>query len=383
VFGRDELGQLAEAFNAMTRQLRVYRQSNLDQLLRAQRTAQATIDSFPDPVLVLDPTGRVELANPAAKQVLGVGPTIDRTAPAWQPPEPLRPILRDAVQARQEFSADSFDQAVTFRTAGEERAYFPQVRSIRDETGDTLGSAVVLHDVTRFRILDQFKSDLVANVSHELKTPLTSVRLAVHVLLEETVGPLTPKQTELLVDARDGAERLLGLIDQLLALARLQRPEGDDRRTVEDAAALLRRAADAIRPRAGDKHVELVVDPAVDLPRVQVDADRIAIALDNVLTNAVSYTPAGGKITLSAARTPDGRVELTVADTGVGIPPEYLPHVFERFLRIPGQSEPSSTGLGLAIAKEIAAAHGGDAMCESNVGKGTTVRLVLPPEDGP
>src|SRR5262249_49759216 len=144
---------------------------------------------------------------------------------------------------------------------GEERAYLPLVRSIRDAGGHTLGAAVVLHDVTRFRVLDQFKSDLVANVSHELKTPLTAVRLALHVLLEETIGPLTPKQTELLVDAGEGAERLLGMIDQLLSLARLQRPDGDERRTVEDPATLLRRAVDTARPRAEDKHVELVVDP--------------------------------------------------------------------------------------------------------------------------
>lgn len=384
VFGRDELGQLAEAFNAMTRQLRVYRQSNLDQLLRAQRTAQSTIDSFPDPVLVLDPFGRVELANTAARQVFGVSPHRPGIADLpWQPPELLRPILSDAIQSQREFTAESFDQAVTFRTAGEDRAYLPQVRPIRDADSGTRGAAIVLHDVTRFRILDQFKSDLVANVSHELKTPLTSIRLAVHVLLEETVGPLTSKQTELLVDAREGAERLLGQIDQLLAMAKFQRPEESDRRASEDPATLLRRAVDAARPRAEGKHVELIIVPATDLPPVRVDAERMAIALDNVLTNAVTYTPAGGRVTLSAARETDGRVELAIADTGVGIPPEYLPHMFERFFRIPGQSEPTGTGLGLAIAKEIAVAQGGDVTCDSTVGKGTTVRIVLPVAGSP
>src|SRR6202007_3049553 len=120
---------------------------------------------------------------------------------------------------------ESFDQAVTFRLAGEDRAYLPQVRPIRDPAGDTLGAAVVLADVTRFRVLDQFKTDLVATVSHELKTPLTSVRLAVHVLLEEAVAPLTPKQAELLIAARENSERLLAIIEQLLSLARLQRPQ--------------------------------------------------------------------------------------------------------------------------------------------------------------
>src|SRR5262249_20378066 len=146
----------------------------------------------------------------------------DAPPPPWQPPEPLRQPLTVALQEQRPFLTDSFDQAVTFRSQGEERAYLPQIRPIRDPYGYTLGAAVVLNDVTRFRLLDQLKSDLVATVSHELKTPLTSVRLALHLLLEETVGPLTAKQIDLLVDARENAERLLRMIEDLLALARLQ-----------------------------------------------------------------------------------------------------------------------------------------------------------------
>src|SRR5207245_6341327 len=140
------------------------------------------------------------------------------------------------------------------------------VRPIRDPDGNTLGAAVVLTDVTRFRLLDQLKTDLVATVSHELKTPLTGVRLAVYVLLEEAVGPLTPKQTELLLDARDNAERLLNLIEQLLALARLQRPGDRETFRPEDPIELLRRAADAVRSRAEDKHVALEVTRGEPVP---------------------------------------------------------------------------------------------------------------------
>jgi signal transduction histidine kinase len=378
VFGRDELGRLAVAFNAMTRELRKYRRSNLDRLMRAQRTAQATIDSFPDPVLVVDPAGRADLANPAGRALFGVGPTADGDpGQVWQPPEPLRRPLADALQVQRAYQPDQFDQAVSFRLGGEERTYLPQVRPIRDPEGNTLGAAVVLADVTRFRLLDQFKTDLVATVSHELKTPLTSVRLAVHVLLEEAVGPLTPKQTELLVDARDNAERLLVLIEQLLALARLQRTQ--DRAAVqpEDPAELLRRAADGVRPRAADKHVELEVVATEALPPVAVDPDRIGQALGNLLNNAITYTPTGGKVTLWATAG-DGRVVLSVADTGVGIPAEYLPHVFDRFFRIPGQSDETGTGLGLAIVKEIVTAHKGEVTCASEPGQGTTFRITLP-----
>jgi signal transduction histidine kinase len=198
------------------------------------------------------------------------------------------------------------------------------------------------------------------------------------VLLEETVGPLTPKQTELLVDARDSAERLLGLIEQLLALARLQRPGGADHKSRVDPKELLHKAADAVRGRADDHHVALEVQADAPVPWVEVDAERMELALGNLLDNAISYTPSGGQVMLSAGVSADGRVELTIRDTGIGIPAEYLPHVFERFFRVPGQSNPTGTGLGLAIVKEVVAAHGGEVTCESRPKEGTTFRLLLP-----
>lgn len=383
IFSRDELGQLAEAFNAMTRQLREYRRSNLNRMMRAQKTAQATIDSFPDPILVIEPQGKVELANPAAARLLGVAPSPDaESSPVWSPPESLRQPLQDALQLQRAHDSSSFDEAVTFRFGDEDRTYLPQLRPIRDADGDTLGAAVVLNDVTRFRLLDQFKSDLVATVSHELKTPLTSVRLAIHVLLEEAVGPLNPKQTELLLDARENSERLLSMIEQLLSLARLEQPRGQPVLQPEDPVSLLRHAADSVRPRAEDKHLELIIKDAEVLPPVSVDTEQIGVALGNLLENAVTYTPTGGTITLSATLATDGHVLLTIADSGVGIPREYLPHVFERFFRVPRPGGQTGTGLGLAIVKEIVTAHRGEVSCESDTGKGTVFRIILPPWTG-
>jgi signal transduction histidine kinase len=139
----------------------------------------------------------------------------------------------------------------------------------------------------------------------------------------------------------------------------------------------LRTAAATIRPRAEDKGVHVVVDVPTDLPPVAADASRIGTALRNLLDNALTYTNAGGKITLSAAVLPEG-VRLTVADTGIGIPEEYVSHVFEKFFRVPGQSRGGGTGLGLAIVQEIVAAHGGSIVCESEVGAGTSFHLTLP-----
>jgi signal transduction histidine kinase len=213
-------------------------------------------------------------------------------------------------------------------------------------------------------------------VSHELKTPLTSIRLAVHLLLEETIGPLTPKQLELVIDARDNAERLLAMINNLLDLARHERGAGLDL-VVTPPAALLRAVADVSRPRADDKGIELGINVAPGLPVVSVDSVRMGNALQNLVDNALAYTERGGRITLSATAT-DGVVTLAVSDTGIGIPEEHLPHVFDRFFRVPGQSRAGGTGLGLAIVREIVAAHGGTVSCDSRVGKGTEFRISLP-----
>jgi signal transduction histidine kinase len=379
---RDEIGDLAAAFNRMTAQLRDLRQTSAARLLRAQQASQAAIDTFPDPVLVIDPQGRVEMANPAATRVLGVVPGGEQPGPIWRPPDRLREPLAEAIRTQQPVLSQSFDRAVTYRTGDEERNFIPQVLPVRDPYGNTLGAAVVLNDVTRFRLLDEFKSDLVATASHELKTPLAGLRLAVHLLLEEAVGPLTPKQTELLVDARDNTERLVRIVDHLLALARLEHGREPLSVHPEDPVELLRAAAERVQPLAGGQRLTFNIEAGDDLPPVAVDAQRIGHALDNLLVNAATYTEPGGKITLSASRTPNGRVELAVRDTGVGIPPQYLPHVFDKFFRIPGQSRGQGTGLGLAIVREIVAAHGGVAACESEPGKGTTFRLELPPWDG-
>jgi signal transduction histidine kinase len=293
-------------------------------------------------------------------------------------PESLREPIALALRGQRDYLPESFDRAVLLPgQGGRDRALLPRILAIRDPYGNLLGAAVLLQDVTRLRLLDQVKSNLLATASHELKTPLTSIRLVVHLLLEEATGPLTPKQTELLLDARDNCERLLATVNNLLDLARLEQGRRQLDVRPEAPAALLESAAEGIRPRAQDKGVKVVVEAPEGLPPVAADAARLGNALSNLLDNALTYTDTGGRITLSAAASSDG-VVLSVSDTGIGIPPESLPHVFEKFFRVPGQSRGSGTGLGLAIVNEIVAAHGGAVHCESEPGAGTTFRITLP-----
>jgi NtrC-family two-component system sensor histidine kinase KinB len=376
----DELGELSQAFNTMARHLREFRQSQISKLLRAQRTSQATIDSFPDAILVLDAEGNVELANPAARSLLGVSPRVEGsgTSGIWTPPATLQQPLADALLGLKSYLPEGFDHILHVGANDSDRAVLPRILTIRDSEGALLGAAVLLQDVTGMQILDEMKSNLVATVSHELKTPLTGIRLVVHLLLEEMIGPLNPKQMELLLDARENCERLLRMVDSLLNLAHFEQGRRQLDFAPEAPRLLLQTAADTIQARAHDHGVEIVVDAEPGLPAIAADGTRFQTALNNLLDNALNHTDRGGRVTLRAEKGHGETIVLSVADTGRGIPAEALPHVFEKFFRVPGQSPASGTGLGLAIVKEIVLAHGGTIACESVLGAGTTFRIALP-----
>ncbi len=372
---RDELGELAGAFNAMARTIREFRQAGTERLLRAQKTAQATIDSFPDPVVVVDPTGVVERANPAARRLLGASPG-DGTVP-WVAPAALRPALAEVLGGRADYLPTSLEHAVALRDDGQERYFLPRVLAIGGGHDGLLGAALVLSDVTKFRLVDQLKSDMVSTVSHELKTPLTSIQMAIHLLLEELVGPLNSKQVELLMAAREDSDRLLTMVNDLLDLARIEQGRLRLELAPVPAGELATEALARFQSQARDVGVGLEVEVEPGLPEVLADRDRIGHVFDNLIGNALRHTGRGGVVRLTARR--DGEsARLDVEDSGEGIAPEYLPHLFEKFYRVPGTKPGGGVGLGLAIAREIVVAHGGGIEVAARPGGGTVFSITLP-----
>jgi signal transduction histidine kinase len=372
----DELGELSSAFNQMARTIREFRQAGTARLLRAQKTAQATIDSFPDPVVVVDPLGSVAQANPAARRLLGVVPAAEPALP-WYPPQPLRTPVNDVLGGRGDYLPVTLEQAIPLADGGQERYFLPRVVAIRADGGELIGAAVNLLDVTKFHLLDRLKSDMVSTVSHELKTPLTSVQMAVHLLLEEVVGPLTPKQVELLLAARQDAERILTMINDLLDLTRIEQGRVKLDLQPVHLGELVDEAVSRMRPRAEDAGLDLESDINGPDSVVMVDRDRIGHVFDNLIVNAIHHTPRGGSIRVAAGSEGDS-VRVDVRDTGKGIAREHLPRLFEKFYRIPDERPTGGAGLGLAIAREIVTAHGGRIDVASRPGKGTTFTFTLP-----
>ncbi len=374
---RDELGELAAAFNAMTRTIREFRQEGTARLVRARRTAQATIDSFPDPVVVVDPSGLVELANPAACRMLGLQTNSREPAP-WNPPESLEDVIADVLRGGADFMPNRIEASILVREGGQERHLLPRVLAIRDEVEGTLGAAVVMIDVTRFRLLDELKSDMVSTVGHELKTPLTSILMAVHLLLEETVGSLAPKQVELLLAARHDSERLLAMVDDLLDLTRIEQERSTAIARGVHPGILISKAIERSESRARDVGVTLEAEIPGDIPDVLADPDRVGHVFDNLIGNALDHTDRGGRVRVNAEQIHENFIRFCVQDDGEGIASEHLPRIFDKFYRVPGRSERTGDGLGLAIARRIVEEHGGTIAVESKLGRGATFSFTLP-----
>jgi len=380
VAGGDEIAQLATTFNAMADRLDRYRRSSLGELLLAQQAAQAAIDSLPDPVAVFDSEGELLIVNRAAESLLGLGTgagtraALDRIDPA------LRAVIDQArghvLGGKGAYIPRGFEDAVRLPADGEGDCYYlARATPVYGEQGGITGATVILQDVTRLHRFDQLKNDLVATVAHEFRTPLTSLRMAIHLCLEQVPGPLTDKQSDLLYAARNDCERLQRIVDELLDLARIQGGRMQLQRRRVAPRTLVDDALDAQTALAAERHVELVADVGVALPEIEVDRERMQLVFANLLTNAIRHSPHGAAVRLRTSAA-NGAVRFEVRDQGPGIAPEQREVIFEKFAQ--GGNAPGGAGLGLSIAREIVTAHGGQIGVDSELGRGSTFWFTLP-----
>lgn len=380
VGGRDEVTRLAGEVNLMAHKLRQYRQNSLGALLLAQQASQAAIDSLPDPVLVFSSDGRLNNINEAAESLIENGihdeaqNGLQALDPALRPH--LRPLVEQVLAGKGPYSPSGFEEAVKLTGSEGDRYLLPRATPVRDEAGSVGGVTVLLQDVTRLRLFDQMKSDLVATVAHEFRTPLTSLRMAIYLLLEQVPGPLQGRQRDLLEGARRDCERVQAMVDDLLDLSRISDQGVQLRRQAVSASELILTAVEQFRPVAANKMLELFAPGSTCQEAVMADPDRIYLVFSNLLANAIRHTPSGGSLTLTALRE-QGRVRFTVADTGEGIPPEHQETIFRKFRGVPG-AKGSGSGLGLFIARQVVRHHGGEMGVMSEPGQGSSFWFTLP-----
>lgn len=371
VQSQDEVGKLAEAFNKMAARLRAYRQSTTEQILQAQQTTESALRAFPDPILVFSPEKKIQLQNAAAEHFLKqIGGSIDLLGD-------LSSYIDQSLKGSADFQPTSFDKALLINLNGEEKFFLPRVLAMRNETGNPVGVVVALQDVTRFRVADDVKTDLIAAVSHELKTPLTSIQLAIYLLLDEKVGSLTPKQAGLLVAARNNSDRLLEMIEDLLDMARFEGGAALIEKKPLSCQQLVEGVAGREKELIVSRGLELKVETDPNLPRVAVSRSRINQVFENFISNAVKYSPSGSVITLAARREDEKNIRFSVKDEGPGVPRELRRRIFDKFFRA-SESGDEGAGMGLSIAREIVLAHGGNIGVESEKGKGSEFFFTLP-----
>jgi signal transduction histidine kinase len=367
VRGSDELAQLAHDFNAMAGRLGEYRKSSLGDLLQAHLSMQAAIDSLPDPVVIFGVGGDLQNVNHAAETLLGLSAESGVKEPLKRVQEAVRVVLErvrsHVLSGKGAYAPRGFEDAVQLNTLMGERFFLPRGAPVYETRGVVIGATVILQDVTRLRRFEELKNDLVATVAHEFRTPLTSLRMAVHLCTEQVAGPVTDKQAELLHAAREDCDRLQAMVDDLLDLSRIESGRVELFPLPTSVSHLVQSALEEHRQEAVEAGLRLTVESPLPEARVLADHERIGHVFSNLIVNAIRHTPKGGSVTLGAhAR--DGFMRFTVTDTGKGIPQEYRERIFEKFFRVP-DTEPRGTGLGLYIAREIVRGHEGDIGVES------------------
>jgi len=353
-----EVGDLATALHRMTEQLA----NRLDALDADDQLMTAVLESLEEGVLAIDERGTVMRINQRARTLLGIATPL----PFGREVLPREATLRAAIEQAVAGSA----------TIPAELSLHERTMAIASRPLVTGGGVVTLLDLTVLRRLETIRRDFVANVSHELKTPLTAVSGYAETLLDDGIAP--EQRRRFVETIRDNATRMQRIVDDLLDLSRIESGGWRPAARSIDVEGLVSDVFVAAQPAATAKGLALVADLAPDAARINADPTAFRQIVTNLVENAIRHTPAGS-VTLST-RCADGGTWLEVRDTGIGIAPEQLPRIFERFYRVDaGRSrEQGGTGLGLAIVRHLAEAHGGRVEAASTVGKGTTVSVLFP-----
>lgn len=385
--GRDEFGELAAAFNKMAKELREWDNSNLAQIKSEKRRIETIIEQMQDAIIGANEKQEVLFLNRVAGELLNLDPVgaIGKNVnDLSQKNELLKNILLPK----------SSEEPLKIFADGKESYFFLEKREIStpnlDEqsegltaTAKSAGQVYILKNITRFKELDEAKTNFIATVSHELKTPLSSIKMSLKLLNDKRVGTMNQEQLQLINHINEDSERLLRITSELLNLAQVETGNLQLNMVVSDPLEIVNLAIDAVRFQAEQKEIQLELIKSNDiLPKVNADVQKTAWVLVNFLSNALRYSGAKSKIIIKL-KTSDQVIEFSVKDFGKGIEEQYQKRLFDRYYQVPtdGQNR-SGSGLGLAISKDFIEAEQGKIWVESALGEGSMFCFTLPIAQG-
>lgn len=378
----NEFGDLAKSFNTMAEKLDEYNSTQLAEVLYEKKRIETLINNMNDPVIGLDEQGKVVFVNDEAINILNIQKNnlVGRSAKELALSNDLvRSLIRDL----KEIAGDNVqkeDPLMNIFVDGKEQYFEKELITISiTPTGEReqqlIGNVIILRNITSFKELEFAKTNFMATISHELKTPISSIKMSLQLLETKDVGIINEDQRELLRSIREDNERLLKITGELLNLSQIE--TGNIRLFMQpsDPYKLITQAVEAVQKEAEHDHIRLEVDAETNLSPVSMDTDKTQWVLINLLINAIHYSPNGGVITIRLKQEAD-QLRFEVKDHGEGIAEEYLSRIFDRYFQVPGISKPGS-GLGLAICKEFIEAQGGTIGVDSTPGEGSTFFFLL------
>ena len=363
---KDEFGQMAEAFNAMAERLEYFESSNLNKLMFEKSRAEAVINSLKDASIGIDKNSVILFANNQALQLLGLEAKDIVSRPTSEVADRndlFRFLLNDK-------------NSIPFKIVvdGKENYFSKEIIEVQQE--DSKNTVIVVRNITSFKELDVAKTNFIATVSHELKTPLASSDFSLKLLEDSRNGKLTKDQRELVHQLKQDNQRMLRILSELLNMSQVEAGKIQLDITSVKPASIVNNAINTVNAAAKEKDIHFEKHFDDELPTVRADAEKTGWVLNNFLSNAIKYSSPGGKIAVSI-KLVDGSLQFSVKDHGTGIPREYLPKIFERFYKVPGANK-TGTGLGLAISKEFIEAEGGKIWVKSEQGEGSEFGFDLP-----
>ncbi len=374
----DEIGELAREFNRMAERLKKYDELNIEKLISEKRKSEAIVGTISDPIVVADRDGKIVLMNQLAENIFDVSEeaSIGEQFQSVIKNTDLNKYVKRYLDGENSVNIPPYFQ---LRFNGEDRYFRIKLNSSTDAAGKVAGVILILQDVTQFKELDKMKSDFMARVSHEFRTPLTSINMTLDILKDAHIGHVNKRQHELLVAAKQDAERLTKLVRELLELSRLESGKIQLKEDKIDTKSLIDFSVQPVLLQFTDKSVQLVVNADDTIPEFVADFQQLSWVVSNLVTNALRFTDPGGSVTVDA--TSDGEdLIVAVRDTGCGIEPAEMEKVFDKFVQVQDSSNPSpgSVGLGLSIAKEIVELYGGRIWVDSRVGSGSVFTFSIP-----
>lgn len=376
-----EFGELAKSFNTMATKLEEYNSSNLAKLMMEKKRIETLINNMQDPVIGLDENLKVLFANEEAIKITGIqkddlfGKSATEIA---LKNDLIRSLILDLKVAE---SSDGVKSKPIKIFADQKEGYFEKkvihisITPTGEKESQLIGHVILLRNVTEYKELDFAKTNFIATVSHEFKTPISSIKMSLQLLENEQIGKLNEEQTNLLESIKDDANRLLKITSELLNMTQVE--SGNIQLSIfpADPAEILQFAINATKTQAEQKQIKIETAVEENLPKVQADLDKTVWVLTNLISNAIRYSYDNSTILVSLSKQ-ENKVSIAVKDTGQGIAPQYKDKVFDRYFRVPGTKK-EGTGLGLAISKEFIEAQGGQIAVDSEFGAGSTFSVSL------